>query len=110
MIVYIAGVNQLNDVEIDKINKPYLPLASGDFSMEAGIAITSAALSMSLVMGIMLSPALFSGMLMFVLNMTMHAIDVPQSIDLNNKASTTSFYLFIWQLYSVGCFLALFVR
>ena len=27
--VYIVGLNQIYDVEIDKINKPYLPLASG---------------------------------------------------------------------------------
>lgn len=30
--VYIVGLNQLTDVEIDRINKPNLPLASGDFS------------------------------------------------------------------------------
>ncbi|KAL5150192.1 Glycinol 4-dimethylallyltransferase [Glycine soja] len=30
--VYINGLNQLSDIEIDKINKPYLPLASGQLS------------------------------------------------------------------------------
>jgi len=30
--VYITGLNQLTDVEIDKINKPYLPLAAGTIS------------------------------------------------------------------------------
>ncbi|CAN1213445.1 homogentisate phytyltransferase [Tumidithrix helvetica PCC 7403] len=39
--VYIVGLNQLEDVEIDKINKPYLPLASGDFSIPTGRAIVS---------------------------------------------------------------------
>ncbi|MDJ0510321.1 MAG: homogentisate phytyltransferase [Crocosphaera sp.] len=34
--VYIVGLNQLEDQEIDKINKPYLPLASGDFSVLQG--------------------------------------------------------------------------
>ena len=34
--VYIVGLNQLWDVEIDRINKPDLPLASGKFSMEQG--------------------------------------------------------------------------
>ena len=29
--VSIVGLNQLYDVEIDKVNKPYLPLASGKF-------------------------------------------------------------------------------
>jgi len=29
--IYVVGINQLTDVEIDRINKPYLPLASGAF-------------------------------------------------------------------------------
>jgi homogentisate phytyltransferase / homogentisate geranylgeranyltransferase len=37
--VYIVGLNQLEDVEIDRINKPHLPLASGEFSRWQGIAI-----------------------------------------------------------------------
>jgi homogentisate phytyltransferase / homogentisate geranylgeranyltransferase len=34
--VYIVGLNQLEDVDIDKINKPHLPLASGEFSQKQG--------------------------------------------------------------------------
>jgi homogentisate phytyltransferase / homogentisate geranylgeranyltransferase len=34
--VYIVGLNQLEDVAIDKINKPHLPLASGEFSLLTG--------------------------------------------------------------------------
>jgi homogentisate phytyltransferase / homogentisate geranylgeranyltransferase len=34
--VYIVGLNQLEDVAIDKINKPHLPIASGEFSMQTG--------------------------------------------------------------------------
>lgn len=34
--VYITGLNQLTDVDIDKINKPYLPLASGAYSIRTG--------------------------------------------------------------------------
>ncbi len=34
--VYIVGLNQLWDVEIDRINKPHLPLASGAFSRRQG--------------------------------------------------------------------------
>lgn len=30
--VYIVGLNQLEDVDIDQINKPHLPLAAGEFS------------------------------------------------------------------------------
>ena len=39
--VYIVGLNQLYDVEIDRINKPDLPLASGAFSLVEGKAIVS---------------------------------------------------------------------
>ncbi len=34
--VYIVGLNQLIDIEIDKINKPNLPLASGKLSLIQG--------------------------------------------------------------------------
>lgn len=34
--IYIVGLNQLYDVEIDQVNKPDLPLASGQFSLRQG--------------------------------------------------------------------------
>ncbi len=34
--IYIVGLNQLEDIAIDKINKPHLPLASGEFSLKQG--------------------------------------------------------------------------
>jgi homogentisate phytyltransferase / homogentisate geranylgeranyltransferase len=37
--IYIVGLNQLEDIAIDKINKPHLPLASGEFSIAQGRAI-----------------------------------------------------------------------
>jgi homogentisate phytyltransferase/homogentisate geranylgeranyltransferase len=37
MNISIVGLNQVFDVEIDKVNKPYLPLASGEFSMTTGM-------------------------------------------------------------------------
>ena len=30
--VYIVGINQLEDVEIDRVNKPFLPLAAGEMT------------------------------------------------------------------------------
>lgn len=32
--IYIVGLNQLEDIEIDRINKPHLPLAAGEFSTQ----------------------------------------------------------------------------
>ena len=37
--VYIVGLNQLCDVEIDRVNKPDLPLASGEFTILQGQSI-----------------------------------------------------------------------
>ncbi len=39
--IYIVGLNQLEDVAIDRINKPHLPLASGEFSRQQGVWIIS---------------------------------------------------------------------
>lgn len=39
--IYIVGLNQLYDVEIDRVNKPDLPLASGKLSIRQGIWIVS---------------------------------------------------------------------
>ena len=39
MNVCIVGLNQVFDVRIDRVNKPYLPLASGEFSMQTGVAL-----------------------------------------------------------------------
>lgn len=44
--VYIVGLNQIEDVEIDRINKPHLPLASGEFSRWQAVTIV-------LVMGVL---------------------------------------------------------
>ena len=45
--IFITGLNQIVDVELDKINKPNLPLASGELSMRNGkiIVYTSGILS-----------------------------------------------------------------
>jgi len=34
--IYIVGLNQLQDISIDKINKPDLPVAAGEFSQRQG--------------------------------------------------------------------------
>jgi homogentisate phytyltransferase/homogentisate geranylgeranyltransferase len=40
--VYIVGLNQLEDVDIDRINKPGLPIAAGDLSVSHARAIVTA--------------------------------------------------------------------
>lgn len=39
--IYIVGLNQCTDIDIDRINKPQLPLASGEFSPRQGGGIVA---------------------------------------------------------------------
>jgi homogentisate phytyltransferase/homogentisate geranylgeranyltransferase len=41
--IFIVGINQLEDVEIDRVNKPFLPIAAGELSPAAGRRIVVAA-------------------------------------------------------------------
>ena len=50
--VFIVGINQITDVEIDRVNKPALPLASGELSMVEGRRIVLACAVLPLVLAI----------------------------------------------------------
>nr|GEZ30097.1 homogentisate phytyltransferase 1, chloroplastic-like [Tanacetum cinerariifolium] len=50
MQIYVCGFNEICDIEIDKINKPYLPLASGELSMNTAIIVTSFSAILCLLM------------------------------------------------------------
>ncbi len=50
--VAIVGVNQLTDVEIDRVNKPWLPIAAGDLSPAAARRIVSACTAIPLAMAL----------------------------------------------------------
>jgi homogentisate phytyltransferase / homogentisate geranylgeranyltransferase len=47
--IYIVGLNQLYDLEIDRVNKPELPLASGEFTVQQGQLIVIMAGCLSVV-------------------------------------------------------------
>ncbi|KAL0453422.1 UNVERIFIED_CONTAM: Homogentisate phytyltransferase 1, chloroplastic, partial [Sesamum latifolium] len=78
MNIYIVGLNQLSDIEIDKVNKPYLPLASGEYSVTTGVAIVSsfAILSFWLGYGVGSWP-LFSALFVSFLLGTAYSVDLP---------------------------------
>lgn len=57
--VFIVGINQVADVNIDKINKPHLPIPSGLLSVQQAKIIVYAALFISLGLAIFISPYLF---------------------------------------------------
>lgn len=48
---FIVGINQIYDVRLDKINKPFLPLAAGEMkqSVAWGIVVTSGLLGLAIV-------------------------------------------------------------
>ncbi len=50
--VFIVGINQITDVEIDRINKPQLPLASGELSMAQGRRIVAISGALPLVLAV----------------------------------------------------------
>ena len=56
--VFIVGINQIADVEIDKINKPDLPIPSGLLKVNQAKAIVGFALSFSLAVAWLVSPFL----------------------------------------------------
>jgi len=50
--VAIVGVNQITDAEIDRINKPHLPIAAGDLSREAAWWIVVVAATVPVVLAL----------------------------------------------------------
>jgi len=54
--VYIVGLNQLEDVAIDRINKPHLPLAAGEFSRRTAKLIVAITGSLALLLAWLMGP------------------------------------------------------
>ena len=59
--IFIVGINQIADVEMDKINKPYLPLAAGTLSRKNALSIVYTALVICLIL------SFFASLFYFVL-------------------------------------------
>jgi homogentisate phytyltransferase/homogentisate geranylgeranyltransferase len=57
--MFITGLNQLQDVEIDKINKPWLPIPSGKLSMSAARIIIYTSLVISIAASLLVNHILF---------------------------------------------------
>lgn len=56
--IYIVGINQIEDIDLDKINKPYLPLASGELSIKGAKSIVYFCFTASVLTAWILSPLL----------------------------------------------------
>lgn len=57
--VFIVGINQVADVKIDQINKPYLPIPSGVLNLKQAKTIVLASLILSLLISAYISLYLF---------------------------------------------------
>jgi homogentisate phytyltransferase/homogentisate geranylgeranyltransferase len=57
--VFIVGINQVADVNIDKINKPYLPIPAGVLCVRQAKIIVYCSLFISLGLALFVSPFLF---------------------------------------------------
>ncbi|XP_050383322.1 homogentisate solanesyltransferase, chloroplastic [Argentina anserina] len=58
---YIVGINQIYDIKIDKVNKPYLPIAAGDLSVKsAWLLVIFFAVTGLLVVGFNFGPFITS--------------------------------------------------
>ena len=54
--VFIVGLNQVTDVEIDRVNKPWLPIASGALSMRTARRLVWASLTLAVGLGLVAGP------------------------------------------------------
>jgi homogentisate phytyltransferase / homogentisate geranylgeranyltransferase len=59
--VFIVGINQLEDVEIDRVNKPFLPLAAGELTRRQAIAIVAVAAVLPVVLALTQGPVELAG-------------------------------------------------
>ncbi len=72
--IYIVGLNQLCDVEIDRVNKPQLPLASGEFSQPQGQWIVGITGLVALIIAASLSPWLLATVVISILLGTAYSL------------------------------------
>ena len=54
--LFIVGINQLTDVEIDRVNKPFLPIAAGELSRDAALKIVIASAALPVVLALTQGP------------------------------------------------------
>ncbi|XP_052731182.1 glycinol 4-dimethylallyltransferase [Vigna angularis] len=78
MDLYVNGVNQLFDFEIDKINKPYLPLAAGKLSFRTCAFIVASSAILGLGLNLMIgSPALIWNFVLCFILITCYSVNLP---------------------------------
>nr|GEV55437.1 homogentisate phytyltransferase 1, chloroplastic-like [Tanacetum cinerariifolium] len=96
MQMYVCGFNQICDIELDKVNKPSLPLAAGELSMKTAITVSALSAIMSLSIGwIVGSPALFWGFVGWFVVGTAYSANVLPWLRWKRFPFTAAFYMLI---------------
>lgn len=72
--LYVVGLNQLYDIEIDRINKPHLPLPAKEISQKAGRTIVLAAAFIAILTGIVAGIYLFATLFLVMLIGTLYSV------------------------------------
>jgi homogentisate phytyltransferase / homogentisate geranylgeranyltransferase len=72
--IYIVGLNQLYDIEIDRVNKPHLPLASGEFSVTQGQWIVGITGILSVAIAAICSPWLLATVVISIILGTAYSL------------------------------------
>lgn len=72
--VYITGLNQVTDVKIDRINKPYLPIASGAYTMKQAKWIIFVCLIISLAIALIYPTYLLTTVVLSVILGTAYSL------------------------------------
>ena len=78
MNVAIVGINQLYDKKLDRVNKPYLPLASVAFTSDTALTVVALCTTSSLVLGMMSgSSALLWALVLSLILGIVYSVDYP---------------------------------
>ncbi len=72
--IFIVGLNQLTDIEIDKINKPYLPLASGAYTPKIVRWILGLSVATALLTAVLTGPFLLLTVILSLLLGTAYSL------------------------------------
>lgn len=72
--IYIVGLNQITDVEIDRINKPNLPLAASTMSMRQGWLVAAFMAAVALLGAVIAGPFLLATVLFILFIGTIYSV------------------------------------
>nr|XP_043637640.1 homogentisate phytyltransferase 1, chloroplastic-like [Erigeron canadensis] len=93
MQMYVCGFNQICDIELDKVNKPTLPLAAGEISMRTAILVSSVSAIMGLAIAWMVSPPLFWAFVGWFVVGTAYSANVLPYLRWKRFPFTAAFYM-----------------